>query len=455
MGLAHEYDDHARMAPEPELSDDTAVNGDRGIRPSGVAVPPNPYRALVTPQLWRACAHLATDGLMSLAGLAVLVTLGTALCLVPVGLTGVPLVLVAGWALHGLGVAERYRWAAIHGLDFPEQPRPSLSGPLLRSAVSLANDRSTWRLIAYFAVLAPLSLLTFLAILLVWGVPLALVLLPVYYTRLSSGRAALGPLTVDDPGTALLVAALALLACASLSPLVVRALLAVDVRLARTLLAPPRDMELAKRVEYLTESRARVVDAAEAERRRIERDLHDGAQQRLVAMTMTLGRARSRLKDSGQDAALELVEDARRSAQEAIIELRDLTRGLHPPVLTDRGLDAALSAVAARSPIPVTVDVQVTPRPSATLEGMAYFVVTEALTNVAKHAGATTAWVVIRRAGNRLITTIGDDGTGGAKVASGGGLAGLADRVSGVDGQVRVTSPPGGPTLIEVDMQCA
>ncbi|WP_416237111.1 sensor histidine kinase [Streptomyces sp. RB17] len=238
------------------------------------------------------------------------------------------------------------------------------------------------------------------------------------------------------------------------SPLLVRALLAVDTALARTLLAPPRDLELSQRVEELTESRAQLVAAVEAERRRIERDLHDGAQQRLVAVSMALGRAVSRLRRSGDDGTRQIVEQARADAREAITELRDLARGLHPPVLTDRGLAAALSAVAARAPVPVTVDVQVEPRPSAAVEAVAYFVVTEALTNVAKHAQADRAWVEIRRSGDRLTVTIGDDGRGGADPGGGSGLAGLAARVAGVDGRLNVTSPPGGPTLIKVDMQC-
>ncbi|MBT2675727.1 sensor histidine kinase [Streptomyces sp. ISL-14] len=450
MVLADTHDAGHRSEPG-----DPMVTGEQPVvRPPDPALPPNPYRALVSPYLWRASAFLATDAVMGLAGLAVLTVLGAAVCLVPAGLVGVPLVILAGWALHLLGAAERHRWAAICELDVPPQPRPPLSGPLLASVAALARSRSSWRLVAYFAVLVPWSLVTLLGIVLVWGAPLALVLLPAYYAQLPSGAASLGLITVGDLGTALLVSAVTLLLWATLAPLLVRGLLAADMLLARTLLALPRDVTLAQRVEYLTESRARVVDAAEAERRRIERDLHDGAQQRLVAMAMTLGRARSRLKDSGQEAVLELVDEARASAQEAITELRNLTRGLHPPVLTDRGLDAALSAVAARLPIPVDVDVDVAPRPSTTVEGIAYFVVTEALTNVAKHARAQKAWVRIRRSGDRLAVTIGDDGVGGAKASPGGGLAGLADRVSGVDGRLCVTSPPGGPTLIEVDMQC-
>jgi len=136
------------------------------------------------------------------------------------------------------------------------------------------------------------------------------------------------------------------------------------------------------------------------------------------------------------------------------VELRDLTRGLHPPVLTDRGLDAALSAVAARAPVPVHVDVDAEPRPSATTEAIAYFIVAEALTNVAKHASATRASVLIRRSRDRLRVTVTDDGIGGADPTHGSGLAGLADRVSGVDGALDVSSPPGGPTVLTVELPC-
>ncbi len=193
-------------------------------------------------------------------------------------------------------------------------------------------------------------------------------------------------------------------------PTLARMLRGIDVLLARTLLVRPRGKAMAERVEELTESRARVVDAAEAERRRIERDLHDGAQQRLVAMSMTLGRLNSRLKNTADPDMLALIDEARQDAKLAIGEIRDLTRGLHPPVLTDRGLDAALSAVAARQPMPVTVDVQVSPRPPITIEAIAFFVVTEALTNVTKHAQAHRAEVGIRRIGDRLWIRVTDDG---------------------------------------------
>ncbi|MFE6744838.1 sensor domain-containing protein [Kitasatospora purpeofusca] len=423
---------------------------------SGTARPARrPHRGPAAPDLWRAGAHLATDGLAALAGLVVLLTLVLGICLLPVALTGLPVVLLAGRSLHLLAAAERARHAATGGPDLPSPPLPALSAAApLSSARALAADRGTRRQAGYFLALVPLSLLTNGGAVLAWAVPLTLLALPAYWSRLPDGHAVLGPLTVDSTGTALLVALAAALTGFFLSPPAVRALRALDTALARALLAPPRDQQLTRRVEELTESRAQLVRAVEEERRRIERDLHDGAQQRLVALSMTLGRAVSRLRRSGDDDTRQIVEQARADARAAITELRDLARGLHPPVLTDRGLEAALSAVAARSPVPVRLDVRAEPRPSAAVESVAYFVVSEALTNVAKHARARNAWVEIRRAGDRLTVTIGDDGRGGADPAGGSGLSGLAGRVAAVDGRLRVTSPAGGPTLIEVDVQC-
>jgi signal transduction histidine kinase len=223
--------------------------------------------------------------------------------------------------------------------------------------------------------------------------------------------------------------------------------------MSRRLLGPRRD--LAARVTELERSRERVVDAAEAERRRIERDLHDGAQQRLVALAMELGRAKARFADD-LDAARNLVDQAHAQAKEALTELRNLVRGVHPPVLTDRGLDAALSGLAALCPVPVDVHVDVPVRPRASVEAVAYFVVAEALTNVAKHSRASHAKVVVEGHGypGTLTVMISDDGIGGADPGS-PGLSGLADRVSGVDGRLMVESPKGGPTIIAAELPCA
>jgi signal transduction histidine kinase len=207
-------------------------------------------------------------------------------------------------------------------------------------------------------------------------------------------------------------------------------------------------------VDELERSRARVVDAGEAERRRIERDLHDGTQQQLVALGMTLGRAKARYADE-PTAIGGLLDDAHQQAKDTVTDLRRLIRGLHPPVLTDRGLDAALSAIAVRCPIPVDLSVELDRRPPAAVEAIGYFVVAEALTNVAKHSGAAAAAVRVRREGAGAVwISIMDNGVGGADPDRGTGLRGLADRVAAVDGQLSVDSPVGGPTVLTVELPC-
>jgi signal transduction histidine kinase len=224
--------------------------------------------------------------------------------------------------------------------------------------------------------------------------------------------------------------------------------------LAGTLLGPSRRARLAERVEELTESRSRAVRAALAERRRIERDLHDGAQQRLVSLAMELGMAKEKMPED-PEAARKLLEAAHGEAKRALAEIRDLVRGIHPAVLSDRGLDAAISALAGRCPVPVVVNVDLDGRPSEAVETTAYFVVAEALANVAKHAGASEAQVAVRRERNpqeRLVVEVVDDGKGGADPGAGTGLAGLRDRLSPLDGRLSVDSPAGGPTRVRAQL---
>jgi signal transduction histidine kinase len=206
-------------------------------------------------------------------------------------------------------------------------------------------------------------------------------------------------------------------------------------------------------VEHLAQTRAGVVDAADAERRRLERDLHDGTQQRLVALAMNLGMARAQVTTAEQ--AQQAIAEAHEDAKAALFELRNLIRGLHPAVLEDRGLDAALSGVIARMPIPVRLSTDLARRPPPVIEAVAYFVVSEALTNVAKHAQASQAEVFVQQAADRLHIIVSDDGVGGADPSRGTGLAGLAKRAASVDGTFEIASPPGGPTLLTVDLPCA
>ena len=232
---------------------------------------------------------------------------------------------------------------------------------------------------------------------------------------------------------------------------IARVLLALD----RALLGPTADQLHAAQMRQLETSRTAAVDSAEFERRRIERDLHDGAQQRLVALAANLGSAREKLEHEQTEEGVAMVAVAHEEAKAALKEIRDLVRGIHPVILEDRGLDAALSAVVARSPVPVALDVKVDVRPPPAVESAAYFVVNEALTNVARHAMATRAHVSIARAGNRLVVEVRDDGIGGADATNGTGLQGLRDRVAGLGGSMYVISPDGGPTTISVELPCA
>jgi signal transduction histidine kinase len=238
-----------------------------------------------------------------------------------------------------------------------------------------------------------------------------------------------------------------------LAPWVTHAMAAIDAAVGRRLLSLSPQEAVDRRVAQLETSRAAAVDSAEAERRRIERDLHDGAQQRLVSLAMDLGDARERL-ESDPEGGRALVAEAHEEAKAALKEIRDLVRGIHPVILEDRGLDAALSAIVARSPVPVRLHVDVAERPPAAVESTAYFVVAEALTNVARHAEATTAAVTIERSGDRLVIEVRDDGRGGANPKAGSGLRGLRDRVQAHQGSMHVVSPPGGPTTLFVELPC-
>jgi signal transduction histidine kinase len=222
------------------------------------------------------------------------------------------------------------------------------------------------------------------------------------------------------------------------------------------LLCTSESRELRRQVETLRESRSAVLDVEASELHRIERDLHDGAQQRLVMLTIDLGLASERI-DTDPAAAKQLVLDGQEQARQALAELRDLVRGIAPSILLDRGLVPALGSIAARGPVPTVVRSDLPPgeRLPVAVERAGYFVVAEALANVAKHSGARSCEVRCRREGSRLVVEVSDDGAGGATVQPGGGLAGLAGRVAGVDGTFTVSSPAGGPTLVRAEFPVA
>jgi signal transduction histidine kinase len=225
--------------------------------------------------------------------------------------------------------------------------------------------------------------------------------------------------------------------------------------IARAVLIPSREAQLAEAARTSNLQRAGAVRSAEVERTRIERDLHDGVQPRLVSVGMTLGLAQQKVDDDPA-AAKALIAEAHTSTKAAITELRQLARGIHASVLDDRGLDAALSALASRSHIPVILDVRLTERCSKTAEAAAYFVIAESLTNAAKHSRASEVRVLVReRDGGMLWARVEDNGIGGAHVTPGGGIDGISQRVIGAGGSFRVDSPAGGPTTVEVSVPCA
>jgi len=236
-------------------------------------------------------------------------------------------------------------------------------------------------------------------------------------------------------------------------PLVIRLAVAADVALAQSLFGASRRDQLSSEVRRLSETRALAVQSAEAERRRIERDLHDGFQPKLVSLALELGLAKAHF-DSDPASARSLLDQAHREAKTAVEDLRSLVRGIHPSVLDERGLDAALSALVASCAVPVEVQLRLDRRPDRVSEAAAYFVVAEAITNVTKHAGASRAWVEAGWSGDDLRVIVRDDGHGGATPVPGGGLDGLAARVAAVDGTFSVFSPPGGPTTIEAVIPC-
>jgi signal transduction histidine kinase len=224
-------------------------------------------------------------------------------------------------------------------------------------------------------------------------------------------------------------------------------------RLSSSLLGPTGTVALAARVRQLTQSRAETVDSQASELRRIERDLHDGAQARLVSLGMSLGMAEELLR-SDPDAAARLLAEAREGSGQALAELRQLVRGIHPPVLADRGLSGAVQALALAHPVPVRVVDDLPGRLSAPVESAAYFAIAETLTNVAKHARASAARVRLGHDGGRLRVTVSDDGRGGAAATAGGGLHGVERRLAAFDGTVSLTSPVGGPTVVTLEIPC-
>ncbi|MCP9957797.1 sensor histidine kinase [Streptomyces sudanensis] len=359
--------------------------------------------------MWKEVVHLLLNlpsSLLAFVYVTVVVSVGAALSVTVVGL---PL-LAAGLAGARLvGRVERARARGLLGVrvDEPSRPPRRPGGGPVAAVWTALRDAVAWRTMLYGFVRLP------------WGV-----------------------VTFAVTFVALFVLWPAL-------PYLARAMANADRAMVRGLLGPSDELE--RRVAELESDRGVVVDTAAADLRRIERDLHDGAQARLVALAMDLGLAKEKAAEDPH-AATRMVEEAHDEVKRALRELRDLARGIHPAILTDRGLDAALSAVASRCTVPVTVNADLPTRPAPAIEGIAYFTVSELLQNVSKHAHATHATVDVRRTEDRLLIQVTDDGHGGADPTTGTGLAGLTERLDAVDGLLTLHSPPGGPTTATAEL---
>nr|WP_274636962.1 histidine kinase [Microbacterium bovistercoris] len=418
------------------------------------AGPGSTVRLFSPPLILGAIAQLALVGV----AWAVIFGILIALFATGIGLTfafgvGLLVLLFFVYALFGFSWLEVARVEGLYGFGLaPRRPRvsgrPGFVGFL--STVWLQFiDGSMWRGIANAGVSAVLGWATLsLVTIAASGVVVAFAPL----VRGDDSTVPLQGIGVDVPiSWAVVVGIIALVA--SLAGLV--GLAALHGVLSRAILVPSREAQLAEQARTSQEQRVGAVRAADVERTRIERDLHDGVQPRLVSVGMTLGLAQQKIDDD-PTAAKALIAEAHTSTKAAITELRQLARGIHTSVLDDRGLDAALSALAARSPVPVALDARITQRCSPQAEAAVYFVIAETLTNAAKHSRAAECRVTVRqRDGGVLWARIEDNGIGGATVVAGGGLDGLSNRVLGVGGTFRLDSPVGGPTSVEVSVPCA
>lgn len=391
----------------------------------------------------------------------VLTGLATSLGLL-VTLLGIPLAVLTLLVARGLAVVERARLRLLDGSDPAPagHRRPTVGG--WRGLLQRLRDPQSWLDVLHALVAFPMAVLTFVVTVTWWTVALFGLTYWVWVRVLppNEGEGLAWLLGFDQPWAETALTTLVGVVFALTLPAVVRGCAAVQSGLARLLVANPALAGLRREVSTLTASRAAVVEAGTTTLRRLERDLHDGPQQRLVRLQMDLAAARRRMGDDPAAADL-LVEEAEVQVQETLSELRALSRGIAPPVLTDRGLPAALASLAGRCTVQVTLDVALpdgTRLPDA-VEEAAYFVVSEALTNVAKHSGARTCTVHLSRSGTDegplLHVSVEDDGVGGAHPAKGHGLAGLRDRVAGLGGTLDVQDRPGGGTRLEAVLPCA
>jgi signal transduction histidine kinase len=401
-------------------------------------------------QAWRDLLYLSAAFPIGMVSFIVLITglavgIGTAIVMV-----GFPILAVTLLLSHLGANIERERAALAIGAPIARPPRRATRDSLLKQLIAFLRDRATWKELAYLLLLGPLGTLLGATALALWSAVVALAFAPAVQPSAPDGS------PLHDLGFAWsLLGPLAAVVIALAAIAATRALAAGLGALAQALLAPDEREQLVARVSELETTRAGAVESSDARLRRIERDLHDGAQHRLAFIAMELGRARAKLAEQDPAGADVLLAGAHEESKRAMGELRDLVRGIHPSVLTDRGLDAAISGIAERCPLPVDVTVDMAARPPAGQETAAYYVVAESLTNVTRHSRATRAGVDVALRDGRLVVAVSDDGCGGAAGVPGSGLEGLRQRIEALDGTLSIDSPPGGPTRVRAELPCA
>ncbi|MEV5571044.1 sensor domain-containing protein [Spirillospora sp. NPDC052269] len=406
---------------------------------------------------WAPALYLVGSGALSAVGVLYAIYAGFAALLLAVTRIGAPASAAVLYGSVQMAAGRRALAVRLLGADVPAPSREKARG--LRGWVRDQHGPLGYRAFGYLAVSVPTGLLGLMTVLLTWVYGVLLLTSPVQWRlganestitdgsgRVRHGLMFSGILFDSWPRTAALSAVGALLLLAA--PVATRAVARLDVWILRLVFRPGASEV---RIRALEESRSYAVEDAVATVRRIERDLHDGAQVRLVAVTIRLAMLKETLPPDAPDAVRELVDAAHEEARAAIGELRELVRGIHPPVL-DKGLDAALATLGARSPVRAELATDLPERPSAAIESMAYFCAAELVANAAKHADASLLGIDARVAGGRLLLRVTDDGRGGAEVRPGGGLAGLAGRIATVDGELTVHSPSGGPTAVSVSL---
>jgi len=406
-------------------------------------------RAPLNPRAWRDTTVVLAGFPIALVASTIVVTLlALTVSLAITAVLVIPSLAALFWLSRVFTFWQRARLHGFLGISIPPRSRLPRED-WLRGLWTEARTKETWRHVLYHLLAGVTGTVGAVLVSGFWTLG------ALFSTILLHGWLLPDTSRVDrSPLMFTLLTALGLILLLA-APAVADAAVKVDIGLAKALLAPSRSETLAQRVETLSASRTEMIDAADAERRRIERNLHDGTQQRLVSLAMNLGMARTTLTGIPPEAR-EAIEQAHEEAKLALSELRDMVRGLHPAVLDDLGLDAALSGIAARSPVPVRLLVELPRRPPRAVETVAYFVVSESLTNATKHAHAGQVDIVVEMTTDEVLRIIvSDDGRGGADPARGTGLRGLAQRIGSVDGKMSIDSPQGGPTRLVVTLPCA